>query len=181
MSVVVIPHDPRWARIFEEEAPAVAAGLGPQLVQIHHVGSTSIPGIYAKPVVDMLAEVRSIEDVDPRNEAMASLGYEAKGEYGIEGRRYFRKSTPEGVRAFHLHVFQESSPHSQRMLAFRDYLRAHSDAASSYSDLKRRLVSRPIDSDAYVSGKDALVKALEQDALTWAKRCSPTGASPGPS
>ena len=170
MSVEVVPHDPQWARMFKDEASAVAAGLGPLLVQIHHVGSTSIPGIYAKPIVDMLAEVRSIEDVDQRNETMASLEYEAKGEYGIPGRRYFRKSTPEGVRAFHLHVFQESSPHSERMLAFRDYLRAHSDASSRYSDLKQRLVSRPIDSDAYVSGKDALVKALEQEALAWAKR-----------
>lgn len=166
-AVVVVEHDPTWPQRFREEALVVGEGLGPACVAVQHIGSTSIPGILAKPIIDMLAEVSEIDAADRRTAEMAALGYEAKGEYGIQGRRYFRKSSPAGTRAFHLHVFEEGSSHSQRMLAFRDYLRAHPEAARRYSDLKGQLVSRSIDRARYVDGKDRLVKELEREALNW--------------
>src|SRR5919112_3572482 len=101
--VEVVPHDPRWRDAFEAEAKRVAAALGENVVAVHHVGSTAIPNIYAKPVVDLLVEVRDITEVEGRSSAMQSLGYEVMGEYGIPGRRYFRKDDRQGVRTHNLH------------------------------------------------------------------------------
>src|ERR1044072_2229915 len=97
--VVVVPHDPLWRDAFEAEAGHVAASLGENVVAVPHIGTTAFPGIYAKPVVDMLVEVRDITELDGRSSAMKSLGYEVMGEYGIPGRRYFRKDNKEGIRS----------------------------------------------------------------------------------
>ncbi len=91
MKVVVEPHNPHWAGMFENESQMVTQALGPNVVTIYHIGSTSIPNIYVKPIIDMLVEVTDITDVDAHNRAMEALGYEAMGECGIPGRRYFRK------------------------------------------------------------------------------------------
>src|ERR1044071_3828273 len=96
--VRVVPHDPLWRDAFEAEAKRVAAALGANVEAVHHIGSTAIPGIYAKPVIDLLVEVGDVEEVDGRSQAMGSLGYEALGEHGIRGRRYFRKDDCEGAR-----------------------------------------------------------------------------------
>src|ERR671921_2732344 len=101
--VEVVPHNPRWREAFEAEARQVAAALGENVVAIHHIGSTAIPNIYAKPVIDLLVEVRDITEADGRSSAMESLGYEVMGEYGIPGRRYFRKDDRQGVRTHNLH------------------------------------------------------------------------------
>ena len=88
------------------------------------------------------------------------------GAFGIEGRRYFRKITPDGVRTHHLHVYEAASPHIARHLAFRDYLRAHPAKAQEYSDLKRRLTSGETPSwDGYMDGKDPFIKQTEAEAL----------------
>src|SRR5436190_1948667 len=104
--VEVVPHDPQWRNAFEAEAKRIGATLGENVVAIHHIGSTSIPNIYAKPVVDLLVEVRDIIEVDRRSLAMESLGYEVMGEYGIPGRRYFRKDNREEIRTHNLHTFE---------------------------------------------------------------------------
>ncbi len=92
VEVVVEKHNPGWAGKFDRESQLVATGLDSTVVAIHHIGSTAIPAIYAKPIIDMLVEVTSVEEVDLRNVAMASLDYEAMGEFGIAGRRYFRRT-----------------------------------------------------------------------------------------
>lgn len=169
MDVIVVPHDPAWAGKFERESRRVAEALGAAVVeQIHHIGSTAIPAIHAKPIVDMLVEVRAINAVDGRTDAMTGLGYEAKGEYGIAGRRYFRKSDEHGTREFHVHAFATGSPGAVRHLAFRDFMRAHPDLAARYSELKRQLVAeQPCDIDRYMAGKDAFIKEMERQALAW--------------
>src|SRR3954463_7125609 len=96
--VEVVRHDPLWRDAFEAEAKRVAAALGENVVAVQHIGSTAIPNIYAKPIIDLLVEVREIAEVDGRSPAMESLGYEVMGEYGIPGRRYFRKDNREGIR-----------------------------------------------------------------------------------
>ena len=87
-----MPHSLQWRDAFAAEAEHVAAALGDNLVAIHHVGSTAIPDIYAKPIIDLLVEVKDINGVDERSAAMESIGYDVMGEYGIPGRRYFRKN-----------------------------------------------------------------------------------------
>src|SRR5918998_1296554 len=166
--VEVVPHDPRWRDAFEAEAKQVAAALGENVVAIHHIGSTAIPDIYAKPVVDLLVEVRDIAEVDGRSSAMESLGYEVMGEYGIPGRRYFRKETREGVRTHHVHAFEAGSAEVERHLAFRDYMIAHAGEARRYSELKRKLAEEhPQSFDGYMDGKDGFIKEIDRRAARW--------------
>src|SRR5436305_15239986 len=119
MRVVVIPYDPTWPAAFARESAAVAEALGESCIAIDHIGSTSIPGMHAKPIIDMLAVVRSITDVDGRSDEMAALGYQVMGEFGIPGRRYFRKDDAAGNRTHQVHVFPARSPQVARPLAFR--------------------------------------------------------------
>jgi GrpB-like predicted nucleotidyltransferase (UPF0157 family) len=172
--VKVVPHNPQWRDAFEAEAKQVAAALGENVVAIHHIGSTAIPDIYAKPVVDLLVEVRDITEVDGRSSAMESLGYEVMGEYGIPGRRYFRKDSREGVRTHNIHAFEAGSAEVERHLAFRDYMIAHPGDAQRYSELKRKLAEEhPRSMDGYMDGKDGFIKEMDRRAAQW--RRSQTG------
>ncbi len=164
---VVVPYDSNWAALFEIEQNRVMAALGEILVSVHHIGSTSIPGIYAKPVIDMLAEATSIEEMDSHASAMIRIGYEVMGEFGIPTRRYFRKDV-EGIRTFQIHAFQVSSPEIDRHIKFRDYLIAHPVEAREYSDLKRQLVRQHSGSqDEYIEGKDGFIKEIDRKASLW--------------
>ncbi len=175
--VEVVPHDPRWRDAFEAEAKQVAAALGENVVAIHHIGSTAIPNIYAKPVVDLLVEVRDITAVDGRSSAMESLGYEVMGEYGIPTRRYFRKDNQEGIRTHNIHAFETGSAEVGRHLAFRDYMIAHPVEAQRYSELKRELAeAHPQSMDGYMDGKDGFIKEIDRRAAQW--RISQTGQEP---
>ncbi len=162
----VRPYDTNWASLFLEEASLLQQIFGDELVEIHHIGSTSVPGLSAKPVIDILPVVRDIARVDAYNSEMLAHGYEPRGELGLAGRRYFPKGGNE--RTHHVHVYQIGHPDIFRHIAFRDYLRAHPDEAKPYGDLKEELAKRfPYDSGGYVEGKEALVQALEQKALVW--------------
>jgi GrpB-like predicted nucleotidyltransferase (UPF0157 family) len=168
VEVVVEQHNPGWAGKFDRESQLVARALDPTVVAIHHIGSTAIPTIYAKPIIDMLVEVTSIDEVDSRNVAMASLGYEAMGEYGIAGRRYFTKDSDAGIREYQVHAFVAGSAEIDRHIAFRDFMQAHPELARRYSDLKRRLANEHRrDIDQYVTGKDGFIKEMERKALAW--------------
>ncbi len=162
--MLVVPHDPAWAGAFAAEAQAIGEALEGPLIALHHIGSTAIPGILAKPIIDMLAEVRDLADLDQATPALVALGYQAMGEFGIPGRRYYRKEDAAGTRTHHLHAFAQGSPHIVRHLAFRDYLRAHPARAADYDALKQRLAADP---DHYVQRKGPFVLATEAEALAW--------------
>lgn len=166
--VEVVPHNPTWKAAFEEASQQIAKTLGDNAVVIHHIGSTSIPGIYAKPIIDLLAEVTTIAQIDAKSDAMRQIGYEAMGEYGIPGRRYFCKHDSDGIRTHHVHMFGLGSPQIERHLAFRDYLIAHPEDAQTYSTLKRQLAETyPTDIEAYMDGKDGFIKAIDAKAAAW--------------
>lgn len=166
--VEVVPHSPRWRDAFEAEAKRVAAALGENVVAVHHIGSTAIPNIYAKPIIDLLVEVRDIVEVDGRRSMMEALGYEVMGEFGIQGRRYFRKDDREGVRTHQVHAFEAGSAQVERHLAFRDYMIANPEAARKYSELKRRLAQEhPQNIDGYMDGKDDFIKEMDRRAAQW--------------
>lgn len=163
--IEVVPHDPRWREEFENESKHIAAALGENVAGVHHIGSTSIPGIYAKPVIDMLVEVQDIAEVDSLSAEMESLGYEVMGEFGIAGRRYFRKDNAEGARTHQVHTFEAGSAEAARHLAFRDYMIAHPDDAQKYSELKRKLAAEhPYSMDDYMDGKDGFIKEIDRRA-----------------
>ena len=99
---------------------------------------------------------------------MEALGYEAMGEFGLVGRRYFRKEHPPGIRTHHVHTYQVGSPEIERHLAFRDYLLAHPEDAQKYGELKLKLAQKyPEDIEGYINGKDEFVKEIEKKAIQW--------------
>lgn len=138
-----------------------------EVVALHHIGSTSIPDIYAKPIIDMLMVVRQIERVDAYNQTMRQLGYLPQGEGGIPGRRFFIKGS-EDNRTHHLHVYAAGHPEITRHLAFRDYMQAHPQQAEAYSALKRELAQRfPHDIDGYIAGKQPFIEKIIEQAYLW--------------
>lgn len=165
--VEVVPYDPAWPLVFEAEAKLLTKLLGKEIVRIHHIGSTSVPGLPAKPIIDMLAEVRNIEALDGINERMTSAGYTPMGEYGIAGRRYFFKGSPD-LHTHHLHVFAEGHSEVARHLLFRGYLLSHPEETREYASLKESLAAKfPSDIEAYMQGKDAFIKELDRKAVAW--------------
>lgn len=170
--LTIEPHRNSWSQDFAMEAAKIQDALSSILNVLHHIGSTAIPGIYAKPIIDILAEVKSLEAVDERVVQMQALGYESMGEFGIPECRFFRKNDNHGTRKYHIHVFVHQSPHLDRHLAFRDYLMAHPDTAQAYSELKRGLIQTCAGNlEAYIDGKNAFIKNVECEALSrFAKR-----------
>ena len=165
--VEVLPYDPSWPSAFEEEVARLRDPLGEILVAIHHIGSTSIPSLAAKPIIDILLVDRDHGQLDARKESMIALGYEPKGEYGIPGRRYFRKCRGD-VHLFHIHAFEFGHPEIARHLNFRDYLRDHPREAQAYQDLKQRLAELfPNEPNLYNSGKTDLIRAVDKRAAHW--------------
>lgn len=166
--VIVVPHDPNWQHEFLTESQHLAIALDDNLVNIYHIGSTSIATIYAKPIIDILIEVKDLTKVDEQNHAIASLGYIGMGEHGIVGRRFFRKDNSEGIRTHHIHIFQTESPQIDRHLAFRDYLRSHPETALEYSELKQRLAQKyPHDIESYMDGKAEFISQIDKKAAQW--------------
>ncbi len=150
------------------ESKLFVLALGENVVAIHHIGSTAIPGIYAKPIIDILVEVKDIAIVDQQSPAIAALGYQVMGEFGIPGRRFFRKDNKIGTRTHHIHIFEANSPDIKRHLAFRDYMIAHLEDAQKYSELKRQLAKQyPDNIDKYMDGKDGFIKKMQTKALEW--------------
>jgi GrpB-like predicted nucleotidyltransferase (UPF0157 family) len=164
--VHVAPPNASWDAQFHHEANLIRAAFIGYDIEIHHVGSTAIKGIYAKPVIDILLLVEDLSVADSKVSAMQGLGYQALGEYGIVGRRYFRKNAANRTRTHHVHSFLRGSNEAIRHLAFRDYMNAHPDVAEEYGLLKLRLANAfPDDAEAYMDGKDGFVKRHEALAL----------------
>jgi GrpB-like predicted nucleotidyltransferase (UPF0157 family) len=169
--VLVAPHDPLWAAEFDRESRQIALAMGDLLVAIHHIGSTAIPGIHAKPIIDMLAVVSDLTRLEGQDAQLHALGYESMGELGISGRRYYRKNNSGGHRTHQLHSFPVGSPQIERHLAFRDFLMVHSDWAEKYDALKRQLAEvHSTDIEAYMDGKDELIKEMDIRAAAWRVR-----------
>ncbi|MCA1321687.1 GrpB family protein [Bacillus tianshenii] len=165
----VVDHNPLWMEQFQTEKTLLKEIFGRSAVNIHHIGSTAIPSIKAKPIIDILIEVTSLSEVDMLNPELGKLGYEAKGENGIAERRYFQKG---GIkRSHHLHCFLSDHPEVKRHLNFRDYLIANPEKAMEYSGLKHRLsVENDGDREAYLKGKEPLIKQFDKEAEIWFRK-----------
>lgn len=167
--VVVEPYQEEWQHQFQQEAQILHNLFGSLVVDIHHIGSTAVPGLAAKPVIDLLPVVTHIEQVDAFNARMEALGYEPRGENGLPGRRYFQKGGDN--RTHHVHVFEVGNPEIERHVVFRDYLREHPEEALRYGDLKLQLARLyPTDVASYIEGKHDLVQQLEKLATAWRAR-----------
>jgi GrpB-like predicted nucleotidyltransferase (UPF0157 family) len=178
--VRVVAYDAEWPQRFAAERERLVPVFGPNLVALHHIGSTSVPGLRAKPIIDMLPVVRAIEAVDGLTAALAALGYEGLGEFGLAGRRYFRKGGDD--RTHQLHVYGVGSTAAlERHLAVPAYLRAHPAERERYGELKAALAARhPEDIFAYMDGKDVFMKGLEAKAVAFWRARPRRGPDDGP-
>ena len=180
-TIEVVEYDPAWEMAFTQEVGKLLKVFGESLIAIHHIGSTSIPGLSAKPVIDMLVVLRETETIDRFSAAMRGLGYRVRGECldaeipGTPGRFYFTKDDPER-RTHHVHVYAVDHPEIVDKLAFRDYLRTHPQRAAQYGAIKRHLaVEHRHDNIGYMRGKDAYIKSVLDEARHWLSR-APSGA-----
>jgi GrpB-like predicted nucleotidyltransferase (UPF0157 family) len=165
--VLLVPYDPEWPNLAKMLSGQLSV-LGSALVLVHHIGSTSVPGLAAKPIIDLMPLVTSLSDLDRQLRRIESLGYVWHGELGIPGRRYCTLSDALGNRIAQLHFFAANSTHVVRHLAFRDYLRANPEERKAYEKEKQRARDlHPADSHAYRHEKAAWIQAAEIKALRW--------------
>ena len=163
-SVIVTDYDPQWPRIFEALRDRVLAALGELAVQIEHVGSTSVPGLAAKPIVDMDVVIASESNLSETISRLDAIGYKHQGDLGIAGREAFTQ--PSGLPEHHLYVCVNGADELRRHIAFRDYLRSHPDDARQYSEVKRAAAQQfGNDRLAYMEAKRQVVEAILSRAL----------------
>ncbi|MBB6431160.1 GrpB family protein [Algisphaera agarilytica] len=154
--IEVVPYDPDWPSVFQRLHDSMWPALAPHALRIEHVGSTSVPGLAAKPIIDMTIVVPSVDELERVIEALAGLGYEHRGDLGVVGREAFR--SPEGLPVHHLYACIEGALALRNHVAVRDHLRAHPEAARQYGELKLALAEEhPNDIDAYVAGKTQML------------------------
>jgi GrpB-like predicted nucleotidyltransferase (UPF0157 family) len=171
--ILILDYDPAWPALFEAERARLQAAIGEWAVAIEHVGSTSVPGLAAKPIIDIGVALRSFEDALHCITPLFELGYQCLGEYGIPGRVFFRKltGTPApgqdsgGIgRTHHVHVYQHDHYEFVQQILFRDYLRAHPETAREYEQLKRQLAREHTDMNEYAMAKTEFVQKILREA-----------------
>ncbi len=165
--IEVVAYNPDWQTLYEDEAQKITNALEHEVSSIHHIGSTAIPGILAKPIIDIKVVVNDSARIDKFNPAMMALEYQPRGENGIPGRRFFTKDTA-GNRTHHIHIYQVEHQEIARHLKFRDYLRAHPEDGLTYSQLKETLVDKFRDDPIrYTNGKDEFIEKIDKRAEQW--------------
>lgn len=165
MPLELQPHDPRWAAYFDEVRASLSGVLGRYALDIQHVGSTSIAGIVAKPVIDVAVAIEQYPLPDEVLTAVAGLGYTYWGDYGIPHRHlFFQRGGPVG---YNIHINELANDQFQRHVLFRDYLRAHPDAAQEYERLKLALAAQHEDVNTYADSKSEFVRDILKKAYLW--------------
>ena len=163
--IVIAAYDPGWPAKYEAEAMRIREALGPTALRIDHIGSTSVPGLGAKPVIDIQVSVAEIGSKQLYRDAIEGLGYEYRPDHADEDHEYFQREEG-GVRAYQIHVVRAGSDWERRHLLFRDYLRAHPDEAARYETVKRACARRhPMDILAYIDAKGEWIVPVERRLL----------------
>jgi GrpB-like predicted nucleotidyltransferase (UPF0157 family) len=165
-TIEVVEHDSHWKAEFDREAAKLIDVFGDALVVIHHIGSTAVPGLAAKPIIDILVVLRETKTIDRFNAPMQELGYRVRGECldaqvpGTPGRFYFSKDS-FGTRTHHVHACALGHSEIRDKLAFRDYLCSHPQVAAQYGAIKQRLaIEHRHDNVSYMRGKDAFIRRI---------------------
>lgn len=158
--VELVDHDPSWAERYEQEAAKLQPIFDGHVVGMEHVGSTSIPDLCAKPIVDVLVGLRELELTNEQIGGMSELGYLFLGEHGLPGRLFFRKDP----RTHHVHVVEHGGEHWERQLTFRDTLRADEEERKRYDAFKRRLAAEGHPREVYSELKTPFIREVEARA-----------------
>jgi GrpB-like predicted nucleotidyltransferase (UPF0157 family) len=161
--IIIVNYNPAWPRLYEEEKMHILDFIGEYIEEIQHVGSTSVPDLGAKPIIDIMIGIRNLSLVDKCVQPLQSLGYEYLGEFGIPGRHYFRKP-PAALtrrRTHHVHMVETNHDGWRKTLLFRDYLRTHLEDARQYEVLKRALAKQfGSDGEGYTDAKTEFIEAV---------------------
>ncbi|NPV07756.1 MAG: GrpB family protein [Anaerolineae bacterium] len=175
--VVIHDYDPSWPAMFERERARIQEALAGRGAVVEHVGSTAVPGLGAKPIIDILIGVANLQEADGCVPCLVALGYTYFPEHEAEipDRRYLDRQGEDG--SYHVHMVEIGGDFWERHLLFRDYLRAHPEVAAEYDRLKRDLAQRyGTDREGYTNAKTDFVRAIEERA----RRDRPRGCSPAP-
>lgn len=165
----VVEYDPKWRDIYKSHINKIEPILGNEILSVHHVGSTSIPGMWAKPNIDVMVVVHDISKIKQYRTDMELAGYVARGDYSKIDEEYFTEDLPSGERVASIHVFQSGNPEIKKHLDFRDYLTTNEDARNRYIKLKKQLVhDRKVHYRGYDDGKQKLISQLNKEAEAWA-------------
>jgi GrpB-like predicted nucleotidyltransferase (UPF0157 family) len=171
--VVLADHRPRWADMAGDESKRIASALGDLLVVTHHIGSTAVAGLRAKPIIDLMPVVEDLRRLDEQRGTIEALGYEWRGATVFEDARYCVLHGAGKQRLFQLHICPVGHPEIERHVRFRDFLRAHEVEARAYEAEKERARAlHPLDSVAYNEEKSDWIKAADVRAARWASRQS---------
>ncbi len=161
--VGLVPNDPDWATAFSAESARVLAALGELPAHLEHVGSTAVPGLIAKPILDLMLGRPPEQPVERYVPPLEAIGYTYRGEHGLPGRHFFVRIRADEFRTHHLHLVELGSEYWRTHLAFRDYLRSVPARAEAYAALKLELAARyPTDREAYTEGKAAFIRETLQ-------------------
>ena len=159
--VIVLPYDPAWVADFDAIARELSAALGSLALRIEHVGSTSVSGLCAKPIIDIDVVIESADTLAAVIAALAAIGYEHEGDLGITGREAFKYADKPHLRKHHLYVCTQDCAELRRHVTFRDYLRTHPEAAARYGAVKTEAAQLfPDDIDGYIAHKSAVIAEI---------------------
>lgn len=162
-----VSYNGHWPELFRAEAEKIRTALPTTSIKIEHIGSTSIAGLSAKPILDFLIEVQS-GALPSLQGPLVGLGYNSKGEFGIPGRSYFSRKGSSSQLGVHIHAFEKGHPALIKHIAFRDYLRAHPKVAQEYGSLKSQILSSPdVTRENYQERKQPFLEKVNTDALGW--------------
>ncbi len=163
--IIVVDYNACWSSQYEQEKQQILLALGENMTNIQHIGSTSVPGLAAKPVIDMLLGLKQIPPFPKQILCLEAIGYSYFGELGIPGRHYFCKGMP---RTHQIHAVLVDSEFWERHILFRDFLRSHPQAAQRYEEVKRKLAQKFADDrDRYTNSKTPLIEQLLIEAKLW--------------
>ena len=162
--VVVLPYDEQWKQDFLMIKKELASVLGQLAMRIEHVGSTSVEGLSAKPIIDIDVVIKDYTVLEEVITALGAIGYRHEGDLGIAGREAFKYDGKDHLRKHHLYVCPEDSPELKRHIAFRDYLRTHPDAVREYSNIKVEGARKyPYDIDKYIEHKSPFIERIYKE------------------
>jgi GrpB-like predicted nucleotidyltransferase (UPF0157 family) len=176
--IVIVAYDPAWPMLFADLGEQLRRALGAVALRIDHIGSTAVPGLAAKPIIDIQIAVASLQPDEPFRQPLENLGFRYRADNPDLTKRYFRESP--GARRTHIHVRRLGSWSEQFGLLFRDFLRTEPEVAARYAALKMQLAQRfqrPEERHDYVAAKEPFIWATMREADAWARR---VGWEPGP-
>ena len=168
-NITIVKYNSLWPQDFEAEKELVLSNVPIKGMVLHHIGSTSVKSLASKPIIDILIELPKVETLDEYSNQFKRLGYEPMGEFGISGRRYFRKGLKK--RTHHIHAFNSGTDNAKRHLAFRDYLATHQEIAKAYESVKYSAVEMCNGDNArYCELKNDFVVYHEKLAMQWSEQ-----------